>query len=136
MGTIGYFIVFAVIFLIGKFIYDSYLTDNTEKRWQEHKSVKSVVDIRAISDAMKDIRSRGRELSLKQLAERFNCHPNEVEKTFLNELETEMTTVQQGRDIIENCRLAKPPSLANLQLLLSIVILTIHCNKYFIEKTL
>jgi len=33
MGTIGYFILFAIIFITGKFIYDSYLTGNTEKKW-------------------------------------------------------------------------------------------------------
>ncbi|WP_431133680.1 hypothetical protein [Psychroserpens mesophilus] len=35
-------IVIIVLIVIGKFIYDSYLTNNTEKRWEEHKNMNSI----------------------------------------------------------------------------------------------
>ncbi|MEQ5790815.1 hypothetical protein J4E06_07110 [Muricauda sp. NFXS6] len=41
MGTLGYFVLFLLLFLVGKFIYDSYLTKNTEIKWKEYSNSKS-----------------------------------------------------------------------------------------------
>lgn len=37
MEFLGYLFLFIIVFIIGKFAYDSYLTNNTEKRWEEFK---------------------------------------------------------------------------------------------------
>jgi len=34
-----FIIIMFLVFFIGKFIYDSYFTDNTEKRWTEHQNI-------------------------------------------------------------------------------------------------
>lgn len=41
MGVLGYFVLLLLIFLVGKFIYDSYLTKNTENRWKEYSNSRS-----------------------------------------------------------------------------------------------
>jgi hypothetical protein len=100
MGTIGYFILFAIVFIMGKFIYDSYLTNNTKKKWENHKENEKNNKI-----SVGDIKSNIDELQLKQsreyLAQQFNCRVNNLEYKILNDFENEMTTEQQALDTIE-----------------------------------
>ncbi len=104
MGTLGYFIVFMLIFFIGKFIYDSYLTNNTNKRWQEHKSVHTVNEIKGVAKAVKDIDAKELHSSMMNLAEEFNCALDDVEAIILENFDNEMTTEQQALDTIELCK--------------------------------
>jgi hypothetical protein len=88
MPVFGIFLVIIISFLILKFIYDSYLTNNTEKEWQRYKSdfpekarkIEGVEEPRiVISD---------KEQSMQRLAKNYGCEVWEVKSRYLEELKS------------------------------------------------
>lgn len=88
MGTIGYFILFFLVFLLGKFIYDSYLSNRTKEKWLEHNNTKELTDSRELRE------------SIELLAREFNCNSDDYIVSICNQLEHNNTTVFQAQDMI------------------------------------
>jgi|GEM_PF-4130369 len=94
MSTLLYLGGFFVILLILKFVYDSYLTDNTEREWQKYKylnpekakkieGVGVKFDSREVDKSFDEI---DKENSMKRLAEKYSCEVWEVKDKVLKEV--------------------------------------------------
>ena len=90
MGVFGTIVLVVVIYFLGKFIYDSYLTDNTEKQWNEFKK----------SDPMTADKIEGSTIRNKEAIEDYkteNIGMNSNEE--LNQLKIELVKKRMYTDI-------------------------------------
>lgn len=115
METIGYFILSVIVFFKGKFIYDSYITNKTEKEWMKYKDDKEFNKIK-----VDNIKPSIDEIQLKQsrayLAQQFNCTVDDFEQVIINDNEKEMTTEQQALDTIKMLEEGIHKEVTNLNL--------------------
>jgi hypothetical protein len=94
------------LFFFGKFIYDSYLTKNNKRSWQEYKE-------KYPEDAARIDRNKGLNLSTKPkpnindkmkslslIAEQLGCQANEVKENFLNDLELDNISVKELENML------------------------------------
>ena len=88
MGTLGYFVLFLLLFLVGKFIYDSYLTNQTKEKWLEHQKTKKSTDSKELKE------------SIDLLAKEFNCKTDDYIVSICQQLEDNKTTVFQAKEMI------------------------------------
>ena len=104
--TIGIF----AVFFFGKFIYDTYLTNNTEIGFQDYK-------VRHPEEAYRLEKNKGlnfntnpkinikdRRESVSLLAEHFGCQPNEVQALFLNDMIQKKIPMREKDEMISVLR--------------------------------
>jgi len=58
MGFWTILIILIVVYIIGKFIYDSYLTNNTEKNWEEYERDKKYNETIRQTNHSQDIKKK------------------------------------------------------------------------------
>lgn len=108
----GFFTILAavVIFIIGKFIYDSYLTNNTEKNWNRYVNENQSQPSKNRDLPIKKTQPRPliahKYKSLSLIAKSYNCESSKVKDFFLAEIKKELET-NTPEEIIENLKLKK-----------------------------
>lgn len=99
-----------IIFIIGKFIYDSYLTNNTEDNWNKYlKEVQSQVTTKRNFSADKSIIKQSdinRDESLRLLALSYNCEISNAKNSFVALIKKELE-VSSPEEILENLKYKK-----------------------------
>jgi len=88
MSVFGIFLVIIISFLILKFIYDSYLTNNTENEWQRYKSdfpekARKIEGVKEPRIVISD-----KEQSMQRLAKNYGCEVWEIKDGFINDLKS------------------------------------------------
>lgn len=110
MGGFLTFIILIIIFVIGKFVYDSYLTDNTDKNWENYlkenqKQPNKISDliVNNLSIPQSDV---NRDASLRLMALSYNCELSKVEENFIVVIQKELEVISI-EEILENLKLRK-----------------------------
>ena len=92
---IWFFIILFIGFFFLKFIYDSYLTNNTEKRWAEHKRnldesnlILNKVDPKN-DFTIKKVNINEKQDALKRAAESYDCEIWEVKEKCIEEFKAQ-----------------------------------------------
>ena len=98
MSGIFTFIALIVVFVLGKFIYDTYLTDNTEKNWEKYRQTNpedaSKLDMQ---EARYNYRETTKERKPRMTGKMSTIFPNFI--TFFNEIKDELNLeVSQNDD--------------------------------------
>lgn len=91
MSTFLYFAGFILLILILKFIYDSYLTDNTEREWQRYKE--------DFPEKGKKIEGKSNKMSYinkverikKSISKDLQCELNQVEEKYIEAIQADGT---------------------------------------------
>lgn len=107
------FIGIIALFIIGKFIYDTFFTDRTEKNWNQYKQSNP-------EDAARIERNRGLDLSTKsksreqdkrdsllRMAVNMCCSPAQVRDNFIKELKEQQLTAALTKEAIQMLRQKK-----------------------------
>lgn len=95
MDTFLTFIGIIALLFVAKFIYDSYLTNNTEKSFEEYKNNNPEAAARIERNKGFDLstkpktRSKDKEDSLLRMARNMGCAPDEVKEGYINDLKSQ-----------------------------------------------
>ena len=108
----GFFTILGIIafFFLCKFLYDTYLSNNTDKNWHKLQSnypdlatkVDSNRNLKVISPTLTD--EEGKILSYALLAEQFDCNPDNVKKSYILELRNNIDSLNDFKIIIINLK--------------------------------
>jgi len=108
MATFFAIIGVIALFILGKFIYDTYLTNNTTRRWNVYKrnhpeDAAKVERNGGLSFNNKSQKTKENEKieTLNRLANNMDCLPNEVKEKFLAELNAEKTRPEECENLIK-----------------------------------
>ena len=95
METLLIFIGIIGLFMIFKFIYDTYLTNNTEKGWQEFTNSDPESAARIERNELLDFSTeskskiKDKEDSILRMAQKRGCKPDEVKEDFISDLKSQ-----------------------------------------------
>ncbi|MDM8162239.1 hypothetical protein QUH73_20665 [Labilibaculum sp. K2S] len=110
MNTILTFIGIIALFAIGKFVYDTYFTNNAQKNWDEYKKNNPESGARIERNKGFDIstKSRSREedkkRSLLRMAENIECSPLQVKENYIQGLSQQKASVIELKRSIQMIR--------------------------------
>lgn len=113
MTTFLTFVGIIALFILGKFIYDTYLTNRTEKDWNEYKqsNPESAARIERNKGLDFSTKSKSREQdkrdSLLRMAENIGCSPAQVKENYIKGLKEQQLTAAQTKEAIQMCRQKK-----------------------------
>lgn len=102
-----------VAFFVLKFIYDSYLTNNTNEKWSEYRRVNPEEAARIENNKGLNLNTKqrtnesDRKESLLRLATSTNCPIHKLKETYFNTLKNECNTIKEINDKILNLREVK-----------------------------
>lgn len=82
MSTFIYFAGFIILILVLKFIYDSYLTSNTEKEWEKYNNKNSKHQAVSNRSDEGNNESRGKNL-IESIADELECEIDQVEEKYI-----------------------------------------------------
>jgi len=108
MGSILSIIGIIALLFFGKFVYDTFLTNNTERDWEEYKQSDPVGAARVEKNNGLDIstKSKSRETdkqeSLMRIADKLNCSTSEVKDNFLIRFDQIELTEEKIKSIVKS----------------------------------
>src|SRR5690606_1317113 len=85
------------LILLGKFVYDSFLTNNTEKRWTDFRNhfpeeAKKIERDSVSNISRREDNSLYKKKSLERLATVLSCTPDQVKEVYLTKLKEQKIT--------------------------------------------
>ncbi len=110
MSSFLTFVGLLAIFIFGKFIYDSFLTNNTNDNWDKYKKQYPVEASRVEGNTGLNIsvKSKSREqdkiASLIRMASNNECKVGEVKKVFLDKLKSRNLIIKDIQEAIKMCK--------------------------------
>lgn len=113
MTTFVIFIGIIALFIFGKFIFDTYLTNRTEKDWDQYKQSNPERAARIEKNKGFDFseksksRDQDKRESLIRMARNLGCLPSQVKECFINGLKEQNLTVAQTEKAIQMSRQKK-----------------------------
>jgi hypothetical protein len=113
MATLLIFIGIISLLIFVKFIYDSYLTDKTEKDWNQYKrnnpeDASRIEKNKKLNSNLKyQSGMNDKQTSLLRMAMNMQCSANEVKEYFINDLIKQELSVAEAKETIQIIRQKK-----------------------------
>lgn len=110
MNGILLFLALVLIAIVLKFLFDTYLTNNTAKRWDDYKSREPEKAARIINNKGLDVSTKSKSTNTNKIvgvaliAKKLNCHPSEAKSYFLKGIKSSGLTLSQVNEVIKGLR--------------------------------